>query len=355
MEWNIHGQTSRLVTPTEPFVSVLCLSWDYLQNVQRIAAYCSASLSLAVLAPVNVNVNVKRQMYLEPFRYGSPDGYNEQLPRTVVHLLSTCCPLVAHLLSTCCPLVVHLLSTCQSASVSLRPWDAPSLWRASPEPHGIRHSAFDSIWLWLWHTLAMTLPIFVHVRLSWVVSVVSVFSVVCRFLFFCHFTWSPSGHLKWSEFQCVPLSSTEFHQVPPFSARPRDCWVPVGWGDWDLLAPLPNASKLKHVETIYTKLERIRQGLERQEISRFRFYQFRRVWKKLLTALSLWARLSLSEPVQAPGPSVSSLQPRQRTAVERFGIVLRLKKHIHSIHSTHSINSRFKYTQHIHSAFSDTQ
>ena len=76
-----------------------------------IAAYCSASLSLAVLAPVNVNVNVKRQMYLEPFRYGSPDGYNEQLPRTVVHLLSTCCPLVAHLLSTCCPLVVHFVTS----------------------------------------------------------------------------------------------------------------------------------------------------------------------------------------------------------------------------------------------------
>ena len=129
-----------------------------------------------------------------------------------LELLSTCCPLVVHLLPTCCPLVVHLLSTCQSASVSLRPWDAPSLWRASPEPHGIRHSAFDSIWLWLWHTLAMTLPIFVHVRLPWVVSVVSVFSVVCRFLFFCHFTWSPSGHLKWSEFQCVPPSSTEFHR-----------------------------------------------------------------------------------------------------------------------------------------------
>ena len=85
-----------------------------------IAAYCSASLSLAVLAPVNVNVNVKRQMYLEPFRYGSPDGYNEQLPRTVVHLLSTCCPLVVHLLPTCCPLVVHLLSTC-CPLVNLRP------------------------------------------------------------------------------------------------------------------------------------------------------------------------------------------------------------------------------------------
>ena len=130
----------------------------------------------------------------------------------------------------------------------------------------------------------MTLPIFVHVRLPWVVSVVSVFSVVCRFLFFCHFTWSPSGHLKWSEFQCVPPSSTEFHR----SVR----GLAIAGFQLDEATEISSRlfqtpQKLKHVETIYTKLERIRQGLERQEISRFRFYQFRRGLKKLLTALSL--------------------------------------------------------------------
>ena len=229
-----------------------------------IAAYCSASLSLAVLAPVNVNVNVKRQMYLEPLRYGSPNGYNEQLRRTVVHLLSTCCPLVVHLLSTCCPLVVHLLSTCcplvvhllstcchllslvvtcchlsicvRVASSLRRSFTLKSISRAS------RNSAFS-----IRQHLAMTLAYFGH-DFAHVCPCLPSMGRFCRFRLFRRLSfpgrffsfhlvtkWSPSGHqvvTKWSPsgHQVVRISmrSTELHRVPPFSARHRDCWVPVG-------------------------------------------------------------------------------------------------------------------------------